>query len=91
MKPCISQATTLSNTFEEDLLAYAGAGWNAVELWVTKLEEFVARKSEGEARTRLEDSGLAAVAASFQGGLLLSRDRRADREHAHWGTLRQAA
>ncbi len=81
MKPCISQATTLSSSFEDDLTAYAQAGWTAVELWMTKLEGFVAQHSEAEARSRLEQLGLAPVAASFQGGLLLSRDRE---RAAHW-------
>ena len=35
MKPCISQATTLSTPFEADLDAYGRAGWPAVELWLT--------------------------------------------------------
>ena len=32
MKPCISQATTLSTPFEADVSAYARGGWTAVEL-----------------------------------------------------------
>ena len=42
MKPCISQATTLSTPFEADLPAYAQGGWTAVELWLTKLETYLA-------------------------------------------------
>ena len=38
MKPCISQATTLSTPLEADLPAFARGGWTAVELWLTKLE-----------------------------------------------------
>ena len=41
MIPCISQATTLSTPFEEDIAAYAMAGWSAVELWLTKLESYL--------------------------------------------------
>jgi sugar phosphate isomerase/epimerase len=81
MKPCISQATTLSSSFEEDLLAYAGAGWTAVELWLTKVEEFVEKNPRSEAKSRIAESGLVAVAASFQGGLLLSREPE---RAAHW-------
>jgi 2-keto-myo-inositol isomerase len=81
MKPCISQATTMSSSFEDDLTAYAQAGWTAVELWMTKLEGFVAQHSEAEVRSRLEQLGLAPVAASFQGGLLVSRDRE---RAVHW-------
>ncbi|MHC5537073.1 sugar phosphate isomerase/epimerase family protein, partial [Singulisphaera rosea] len=71
MKPCISQATTLSTPFEEDLTAYSQAGWSAVELWLTKLETFLESHSIDEAKTRLAENRLEAVAASSQGGLLL--------------------
>ncbi|MBV8607276.1 MAG: sugar phosphate isomerase/epimerase, partial [Singulisphaera sp.] len=30
MKPCMSQATTMSTTFEADLEAYARSGWRAI-------------------------------------------------------------
>jgi 2-keto-myo-inositol isomerase len=81
MKPCISQATTLSTTFEEDLSAYARGGWTAVELWLTKLESYLETHSIAEARGLLDAQGLSPVAASFQGGLLLSRG--AERQ-VHW-------
>jgi 2-keto-myo-inositol isomerase len=81
MKPCISQATTLSTPFEVDLPAYSRGGWKAVELWLTKLETFLETHTIAEARAMLDGEGLAPVAASAQGGLLLSRG--AERE-AHW-------
>ena len=81
MKPCISQATTLSTSFEADLRAYGRSGWTAVELWLTKLEDYLADHSIKEARTLLAAEGLKPVAAASQGGLLLSRG--AERE-AHW-------
>jgi 2-keto-myo-inositol isomerase len=81
MKPCISQATTLSTTFENDLEAYARAGWSAVELWLTKLETFLETHPAADARALLDEQGLRAVAAAAQGGLLLSRG--AERE-THW-------
>ena len=86
MKPCISQATTLSTPFEADLGAYARGGWTAVELWLTKLEAYLESHSVAEARGLLADQGLSAVAASFQGGLLLSRG---DEREAHWDHFRR--
>jgi sugar phosphate isomerase/epimerase len=86
MKPCISQATTLSTTFEADLSAYARGGWKAVELWLTKLETFLEAHSLDEVRMLLESEGLRPVAASVQGGLLLSRGL--ERE-AHWEHYRR--
>lgn len=81
MIPCINQVTTLSTAFEDDLSAYAQAGWTAVELWLTKLETFLDAHDVAEARTRIEDSGMRALGASGQGGLLLSRG--AERQ-VHW-------
>ena len=86
MKPCISQATTLSTPFEGDLTAYSRAGWTAIELWLTKLETFLASHSIAEAKALLDGEGLTPAAASAQGGLLLSRG--AERE-AHWDHFRR--
>jgi len=86
MTPCISQATTLSTPFEEDLDAYAMAGWTAVELWLTKLETYLEGHAVADAKAALESRGIKAVAAASQGGLLLSRD--AERE-AHWDLFRR--
>ncbi len=86
MKLCISQATTLSTSFEGDLDAYALAGWSDVELWLTKLEAFVRDKPLTEARTLLDDRGLKAVAAASQGGLLLSVG---DERDTHWDLFRR--
>lgn len=86
MKPCISQATTLSTPFESDLSAYARGGWTAVEIWLTKLETFLENHQVAEARALLDDQGLTPAAAAAQGGLLLSRG--AERE-AHWDHYRR--
>jgi sugar phosphate isomerase/epimerase len=86
MKPCISQATTLSTTFDADLTAYGRGGWSAVELWLTKLETYLADHPLAEARRLLADEGLDPVAAASQGGLLLSRG--GERE-AHWDHFRR--
>ena len=52
MKPCISQATTLKNPFEADPAVYRGGGWTAVELWLTKLETFLAESFAGRGPAR---------------------------------------
>lgn len=85
MKPCISQATTMSTPLEADLPAFAHGGWQAVELWLTKLESYLERHSIHEVRALLEANNLAAAAAAGQGGLLLSRGL--ERE-AHWELFR---
>lgn len=86
MKPCISQATTLSTPFESDVSAYARGGWTAVEVWLTKLETYLESHTPAEARALLEGEGLRPAAAAAQGGLLLSRG--AERE-AHWDHFRR--
>ncbi len=86
MIPCISQATTLSTPFEDDLAYYASAGFSAVEIWLTKLETYLGGRSVAEVKTAFQNAGLQPVAAAGQGGLLLSRG--AERE-THWAHFRK--
>jgi sugar phosphate isomerase/epimerase len=81
MKLCISQSTILNSPFEADAAVLSRNGWNAVELWLTKLESYLEAHSLAEASGVLESNGIRPVAASSQGGLLLSRG--AERA-AHW-------
>lgn len=85
MIPCISQVTTLSTPFEDDLPAFARAGWPAAELSLTKLETFLKSHSIEDAKAILDDNGIVAAGAATQGGLLLSvGEARA----AHWDHFR---
>jgi 2-keto-myo-inositol isomerase len=86
MKPCISQATTLKNSFEADPAVFSRNGWTAVEVWLTKLESFLEGHAAADARTLLESNGIKPVAAASQGGLLLSRG--AERA-THWDHFRR--
>jgi sugar phosphate isomerase/epimerase len=83
MKPCISEATTMPATFAEDVVAYAGAGCTAMEVWLTKLENHLEKHSLDETHRLLNEQGMALAAASYQGGLLLSQgeQRRAHFDH----------
>ncbi len=73
MLPCLSQATTLSTPFADDLAGVAAAGGTHVELWLTKLEKHLEANSLADTQTLLADSGLTPSAASYQGGLLHSQ------------------
>lgn len=73
MTPCISQVTTLPSSFAEDLATAAGAGFPAVEVWLTKLERHLESNSVADTARLIGDSGLALAAAAYQGGLLLSQ------------------
>lgn len=86
MIPCISQVTALPVPFGDDLAAFGRAGWPAVELWLTKLETFLESNPLAEARARIEEAGVKALAASSQGGLLLTRDAE---RRAHFDQFRR--
>jgi sugar phosphate isomerase/epimerase len=73
MKPCISEATTMTGSFAEDVQAFAGAGFRSMEVWLTKLETHLENHSLEETRRLLEDQPMTLAAASYQGGLLLSQ------------------
>ena len=83
MKSCISEATTMPATFAEDVANFAEAGFQGMEVWLTKLETHLETHSLTDTRKLLSDSGMTAAAASYQGGLLLSQgeQRRVHFEH----------
>jgi sugar phosphate isomerase/epimerase len=84
MKPCISEATTLSRTFAEDVNGYADGGCHAMEVWLTKLEAHLEKHSVADTRTLLEDRGMTLAAASYQGGLLLSQGEQRKAHYDHF-------
>src|SRR5438309_1287217 len=84
MKPCISEATTLPGTFAEDVAAYSDAGWNAMEVWLTKLETHLERHPLAETRKLLEERQVRPVAASYQGGLLLAQGEQRKAHYDHF-------
>ncbi|OJW08040.1 MAG: xylose isomerase [Planctomycetales bacterium 71-10] len=86
MKPCISQATTMDAATEADLKAYGRGGWSLVELWLTKVEDYLREHSVADLRGLLDENGLSPAAAAGQGGLLLARG--AERA-AHWDLFRR--
>jgi sugar phosphate isomerase/epimerase len=86
MKLCISQATTLTNTFAEDVDAYADGGCHAMEVWLTKLEKHLETHSAAATRKLLEDRRMTLAAGAYQGGLLLSQG---DERRAHYDHFRQ--
>src|SRR5271157_2630146 len=86
MKPCISQATTMSTPLEADLPAFQRGGWRAVELWLTKLETYLEGHTIEELRGLLDLHTLVPAAAAGQGGLLLSRG---DEREIHWSHFRR--
>ncbi len=86
MTPCISQATILSSPFESDAELIARAGWPAAEIWLTKLETYLANASAAEVRKQFDSQGVTLAAASAQGGLLLSQGQE---RTVHWDHFRR--
>ena len=80
MKPAISQVCSLHSPFEKDVEDYAAGACRAMEIWLGKLETYLAGHSLDDVRRLLEQNEMAAPAASFQGGLLVSQGE-ARREH----------
>jgi 4-hydroxyphenylpyruvate dioxygenase len=80
MNPCLSEVTTMPATFDEDVRAYAEAACPAMEVWLTKLETYLAGHSIDEVRRLIGDSDLKLAAAAAQGGILLAQgDARRER------------
>ena len=73
MIPCISQVCSLGSSFEDDIDGYADAAGAAIEVWITKLEEYLVSHEPAEVKFRAANRGLALAAATFQGGLLISQ------------------
>lgn len=71
-KLAINEATTMKATFEQDVAAYAAAGFEAIELWLGKLTPFLEGNSIEDARRLLDDNGLSAVSACYHSGVMLT-------------------
>ena len=86
MLPCISQVCSLESSFEDDVADYAAAHCGAIELWLTKLENYLKSHTVDEAKQLLADHGITPAAASFQGGLLTSQG---DARREAWDLFRR--
>lgn len=73
MRPCLSQVCCLGAGFEDDLHGFADAAGDAIELWLTKLDEYLKTHSVAEVKELAAGREQRFVAASFQGGLLVSQ------------------
>jgi hypothetical protein len=52
MLPCISQVCSLGSSFEDDIDGYADAAGSSIELWLTKLEEYLVSHTTADVRSR---------------------------------------
>ena len=70
MNLAVSQICTLPASCEQDIEEYAPCGIEQVEIWLTKLEQYLATHTVRDARQLLERHRMQAPVASMQGGLL---------------------
>lgn len=86
MDICLSETTTMPAKFAEDVEACVGAGFPALEVWLTKLEGHLETTSADDTRRMLADKGVRLAAAAYQGGLLLSQGQQ---RKAHFDDYRR--
>jgi 2-keto-myo-inositol isomerase len=88
MRPAIATVCSLESPLETVLEDYAAGHIDAVDLWLGQADAFLKSRPEERPAAVLREAfarqGIAAVAASFQGGLLTSQgEARAE----HWKTF----
>jgi 4-hydroxyphenylpyruvate dioxygenase len=76
----LAQVSTLAAPLERDVEDYAAGACRAIELWLGKVDSYLANQTADDLRRLLERYEMAAPVASFQGGLLTSQGE-ARREH----------
>jgi len=73
MRPALSQVCSLNSPFEKDIEDYAAGKCREVEIWLTKLEQFLESHSTDDVTRLLEKTAVKTSVASYQGGLLTSQ------------------
>lgn len=63
LTPCLHEATTMTSDFKTAMEAYGKAGFQVVEPWLAKVDEYLAQSSPGEVRRIMKDQGLRPVSA----------------------------
>ncbi len=84
MIPTLSQVCCLASSFDADVEDFAGSNCTSLEIWLTKLEDYLQRHSIAEVRAWLDRFEMQTPAASYQGGLLASQG---DRRQEAWDLL----
>lgn len=73
MKPALAQVCTLSGPLESDVEDFAAGHCSAIELYWTKVENYLQQHSVESLRDLLAAHAMEAPVAGFQGGLLASQ------------------
>jgi 2-keto-myo-inositol isomerase len=70
MKTCINGATTMPYPLEKDVESAGEAGFQGIEIWKNKLDDFLKTKGTGELRRLLSDYNLGVPAICAFGGYI---------------------
>ena len=73
MIPTLSQVCSLHSPFDRDLEDFAAGQCKSIEVWLTKLEEYLKSHTIQDVRFWLDRLGVTLPVASFQGGVLASQ------------------
>ncbi len=73
MIPTLSQVCCLNSPFDRDLEDFAAGQCHSVEVWLTKLENYLQSHTLRDVQFWLDRLGIALPVASFQGGLVASQ------------------
>ena len=81
MLPTLAQVCSLASPFETDVADYAAGQCVSLEIYLTKLEQYLATHEVDDVKRLLAEHEMAAPVASFQGGLL---DTQGEARAQHW-------
>ena len=81
MIPTLAQVCSLASPFETDVADYAAGGCRSLEVYLTKLEQYLGGHSIDDVKQLLKEHEMTAPVASFQGGLL---DSQGEARAQHW-------
>ncbi len=73
MRPTLAQVCSLNSEFADDVEQFAAGQCHSLELWLTKLENFLRERTIDDVKQLLAEYGVATPVASYQGGLLTSQ------------------
>jgi len=73
MRTALAHVSSLPSPLAVDIADYAAGQCRAIEVWLTKLEEYLASHSQDELRALLSEHEVCLPVASYQGGLLTSQ------------------
>lgn len=85
MQPALSQVCSLPSPFETDLEDYGAGHVEAIEVWLTKLENYLADHTLDDVRRLMDEHRVRLPVASYQGGLLHTQGDQRREAWDHFG------